>query len=163
MTDKCNEDWYEGTLHGKTAFFPANYVKLIQGRWLNVAEENQIVVSTEDLVDTDDAWHLVTSEQGQQYYWNSVTGETSWEAPFPDLEDVVETRARVDLEKKITLVPPELIRREGALAFKMIKEFGGIEPKKTRAWSPYWAVLCVGYLVFYKEDPSKSKKVACLM
>lgn len=29
----------------------------------------------------DDSWHVVTTESGQIYYWNSITNETSWDPP----------------------------------------------------------------------------------
>jgi Variant SH3 domain len=31
IVEFCNNDWYEGTLDGKTAYFPANYVRVLAG------------------------------------------------------------------------------------------------------------------------------------
>ena len=46
--------------------------------------------STNDLADderesemnVEDGWHMVTAEDGSTYYWNSISGETSWDAPY---------------------------------------------------------------------------------
>lgn len=29
VTELCNNDWYEGNLNGKTAYFPAKYVRIL--------------------------------------------------------------------------------------------------------------------------------------
>jgi hypothetical protein len=64
----------------------------------------------------------------------------------------------------IELVPEELIRREGSLSYKIKKEFGGVEPKKQHSWHSSWGIVCVGYLVLYKDEPAKLKKVqGCLL
>jgi hypothetical protein len=63
------------------------------------------------------------------------------------------------IQDHIEVVPPELIRRDGALTYKIKKELGGIEPKKQHTWHHCWAITCVGFLVLYKEDPLKAKKV----
>jgi hypothetical protein len=40
----------------------------------------------------------------------------------------------------------------------------GIEPKKAQYWHKTWGIVCVGYLVLYKEEPAKllKKKSTCL-
>lgn len=68
------------------------------------------------------------------------------------------------------------------MSYKIKKEFGGksrcqnlnsnnlilvisgIEPKKAHSWHKTWAIVCVGYLVLYKEEPAKllKKKSSCL-
>ncbi|KAI8906692.1 Rho GTPase activation protein [Gorgonomyces haynaldii] len=114
VLDCCNDDWYEGTLNQKTGFFPAQYIRLLE-------EEEE---------EDEDEWNLVTTPDGQVYYWNSQQLQ----------------------------VVPELIRRQGWLSYKGIKDFGGVEPKKQHSWHACWAIVFVGFLVFYKEDPSKTKK-----
>jgi hypothetical protein len=56
------------------------------------------------------------------------------------------------------LVPDELIRREGSMQFRIKKEVGGVEPKKQHSWHSGWAIICVGYLALYKDEPVKLKK-----
>ncbi|KAJ8331602.1 hypothetical protein O5D80_000514 [Batrachochytrium dendrobatidis] len=150
----------------------------------------------------DDGWHVVTTEDGQKYYWNSATGETSWNAPYGDtptasfdnlsIHDRPEKVPTVGIQKEsldssrmvsqspsrdtasqsvvrenlritsalaqIETVVPELIRREGWLAYKSRKEFGGVDPKRTHSWHNHWAIVCVGFLIFYKDEPARLKK-----
>ncbi|KAI9092695.1 Rho GTPase activation protein [Phlyctochytrium arcticum] len=81
----------------------------------------------------------------------------------------------------ITSVPPEIIRREGWLAAKLKSRESAsnnalnasgpgnapLSPvasskvsKRLESWRTMWTVLCVGFLIFFKEDPAKSKR-AC--
>ncbi|KAJ3036997.1 Rho GTPase-activating protein 27 [Rhizophlyctis rosea] len=176
-------------------------------------------LDVEDDLDTIDEWRTVTNSDGSVYYWNVITGETTWELP-PDLEivpdgeafdypeenmdaglsyefdtsyytdgDMLETRhqprssvgseellsttppnqsvlsstaedeAKVDdyLASQIEYVPPEIIRLEGNVTMKKLKDSGGREPKKS-GWQSYWGVVCVGYLILYKDDPAKLRK-----
>eukprot|EP00842_Homolaphlyctis_polyrhiza_P002985 jgi/Hompol1/3688/HPOL_001664-RA len=147
----------------------------------------------------EDGWHVVTTEDGQIYYWNSKTNETSWKQPYSETplgsldnlaiedEDGSPRRHLMKQESKsmdaanitgttthsassrnlmkasgqltqIETVPPELIRREGWLSYKARKEFGGVEPKRAHSWHNHWAIVCVGYLIFYKDEPAKLKK-----
>ncbi|KAI8927778.1 Rho GTPase activation protein [Entophlyctis helioformis] len=153
--------------------------------------------------DDDNDWHMVTTEDGQVYYWNAATGETSWDAPFGDTPaDSLDQLAIDDKDgddehgdqlgdsmrvvdaplspskggnlpvhdqqhesmrltsalARIDMVLPELIRREGWLGYKVRKEFGGIEPKKAHSWHNHWAIVVVGFLIFFKDDPIKLKK-----
>ncbi|TPX45552.1 hypothetical protein SeMB42_g03955 [Synchytrium endobioticum] len=54
-------------------------------------------------------------------------------------------------------IPPELVRREGGLGKKLKKTVGGKEPRSSQSWRTYWAVLCIGWLVLYKDPPNKKK------
>nr|KAJ3421756.1 hypothetical protein HK105_002400 [Polyrhizophydium stewartii] len=191
VTEFCNEDWYEGTIGTAAGFFPANHVRVLPegapasafsglavGRTLD--DDNADSEPADDVENAseenlaEDSWNIVTTEDGQTYYWNSATGETSWDPPFGDtpgssfdnLNLYDEGRPSVDAETKkeartlarIEMVPPELIRKEGWLAYKARKEFGGVDPKRAHSWHNHWAIVCVGYLVFYKDEPSKLKK-----
>ncbi|KAI8900878.1 Rho GTPase activation protein [Globomyces pollinis-pini] len=127
-------------------------------------------------------WHIVTTEDGQVYYWNEETNETTWDPPaslsaYNSINDLSEKPSNATTEEKIVakspfslptdsqakmdhieIVPAELIRKEGPISYKMKKEFGGLEPKKSHSWHSTWAIICVGYMVFYKDDPVKLKK-----
>ncbi|KAJ3272286.1 hypothetical protein HDV01_005825 [Terramyces sp. JEL0728] len=162
IVELCNQDWYEGSINGSTGLFPANHVKLVDHK--NENEENEGSESGES---EGNAWHVVTTEAGTVYYWNEQTGETSWEPPSKDGKKITtsEGAPKLDLANlppavsdHIEIVPPELIRREGQIAYKAKKDYGGVEPKKQHSWHNSWAVVCVGYLIFYKEEPAKLKK-----
>ncbi|KAI9199751.1 uncharacterized protein BJ171DRAFT_202084 [Polychytrium aggregatum] len=55
-------------------------------------------------------------------------------------------------------VPPELVRREGPIQKKLKFEEGKKEPRYSTSWTVSYAIVCVGFLLFYKEDPSRAKK-----
>jgi len=40
-------------------------------------------------------WRQVKDKNGETYYWNTVTNETSWTHPFPDQSDVPAAGTRV--------------------------------------------------------------------
>ncbi|KAJ1551152.1 Rho guanine nucleotide exchange factor 4 [Nowakowskiella sp. JEL0078] len=178
--------------------------------------DDQIVPSQEK------DWIEVTNEEGQTYFWNIVTQETSWTHPdqnalknsdsadstplqtiYNDEEEVVETETAAKIsnasaasllsqnelksstlsvetksavadfdpvtcqiyfkylkklykfQQSIDLVPSELIRREGYLSVKGKKQNSNSGASGT--WKSYWAVVCVGFLIFYKEQSSKLK------
>ncbi|KAJ3167507.1 hypothetical protein HK101_011760 [Irineochytrium annulatum] len=65
------------------------------------------------------------------------------------------------LDLNISLVdqiPSDLIRKEGFVKRKLKKEDGGKEARISATWKTFYAVACVGFLVFFKEAPAKSKK-----
>ena len=61
-------------------------------------------------------------------------------------------------QSQIEYVPPEIIRLEGFINLKKVKEPGGKEPKKS-GWNTLWGIVCVGFLVLYKDEPAKLRKV----
>lgn len=77
-------------------------------------------------------------------------------------ESPVKMASSLSSDSKITdhieSVPAELIRREGAVSYRVKKDFGGLEPSKQHSWHSGWAILCVGYLIVYKTEPTKLKK-----
>ncbi|KAJ3109449.1 Rho GTPase-activating protein 15 [Phlyctochytrium planicorne] len=55
-------------------------------------------------------------------------------------------------------IPADLIRREGPIKRKLKREDDGREPRMTATWKSLYAVACVGFILFYKDAPSKVKK-----
>ncbi|KAJ3055843.1 Rho GTPase-activating protein 27 [Rhizophlyctis rosea] len=68
-----------------------------------------------------------------------------------------EVKVDDDLASQIEYVPPEIIRLEGFISLKKVKEPGGKEPKKS-GWHSFWGIVCVGFLVLYKDEPAKLRK-----
>lgn len=147
IIDLSNEDWYEGKCRGVVGFFPANHVKLVPSR---IRDDNEF--------DDGKDWALVTTETGMKYYWNQKTLDTAWEAPEGYVDPAINMEGTAGLLGKLENMPVELIKMEGLVSFKEKKIYGGMEPKKQKGWQSWWAIVCVGHLVFYKEDPNKSKK-----
>ncbi|KAJ1550535.1 Rho guanine nucleotide exchange factor 4, partial [Nowakowskiella sp. JEL0078] len=148
-------------------------------------------------------WIEVKDEEGQTYFWNIVTQETSWTHPdqtsldesssaeftpiqtiYKGEDETVEITATISSTSAISflnsteiksptsitestfaedfdpqsvdLIPAELVRREGYLSVKGKKQNSNSGTNGT--WKTYWAVVCVGFLIFYKEQSSKLKK-----
>ncbi|KAJ3011429.1 hypothetical protein HKX48_006846 [Thoreauomyces humboldtii] len=56
---------------------------------------------------------------------------------------------------RVEAVPEEIIRREGYLYTKLKKQGPG--PKRLSAsWTQTWAVLCVGFLFLFKDQPNRT-------
>ena len=50
-------------------------------------------------------------------------------------------------------VPAEMIRREGWIAKKIKTEAYGREPPRLlQSWKMFWAVVCVGHLILFKDS-----------
>jgi hypothetical protein len=200
VTRILNQDWYEGIVNGQAGFFPANHVRLfevekeqvtVHSATTTTMEATKVEANGTHDIDVKDsspvkeqpesdgesdagtAWHVVTTETGQVYYWNEETGQTSWTPPDefgevpPDADITTPVNGEPSEPKPsleivtdhIEIVPPELVRREGPLSYRVKKDFGGIEPKRAHSWHTAWGVICVGFLIFYKDEPAKLKKV----
>jgi len=61
-----------------------------------------------------------------------------------------------DLAQQISEVPPEIVRLEGWLSVKKGKETKRIA--SWTSWQNYYGVLCVGFLVLYKDELAKLRK-----
>lgn len=89
---------------------------------------------------------------------NEVNDEEHERLPgsFGDLMKISAKDPNID---NIGCIPIELIKKEGFLGLKILKENGGQEPKKQHSNHNLFAILCIGFLIFYKEDITKAKKV----
>ncbi|KAI8803271.1 hypothetical protein BJ742DRAFT_829960 [Cladochytrium replicatum] len=126
----------------------------------------------------DEPWTLVPPHAGDNTSIRAPPSAHSVNAPPPPppqlithQDSVVPDNASPDVGVSIDdsdsilrnfgLVPPELVRREGYLGVKLKREDGGLETWKSNvstSWKNYWAVVCVGFLAFYKDQPSKGKR-----
>jgi hypothetical protein len=175
-------------VNGQSGFFPANYVKLSENAVYNQKLDIRLETNQSDgnqtpqesfPKDNDESdagsntaygWHIVTTDTGQVYYWNEDTGETAWNLPnggtngtepsnLPLTNGNLKERSLEVVTEHIEVVPAELIRKEGCLTYKIKKDFGRIEPKRSHSWHTGWGVICVGFLIFYKDEPAKLRKV----
>ncbi|TPX36326.1 hypothetical protein SmJEL517_g01634 [Synchytrium microbalum] len=201
LIEAHNDDWFEGKFKGVAGYFPANRVVPVDPESDVLTPDGRI--DGDNPFDDDDpppgaepVWKQVKSPNGDTYYWNVNTGETTWKAP-PQNEILDEGPAVYEadssssnnlarVESRNTLrssffgwetdmniepaisglsimmdqfdsIPPELIRREGGLGKKLKKVVGGKEPRSQQSWRTYWGVVCIGWLVLYKDPPNKKK------
>ncbi|KAF9998234.1 hypothetical protein BGZ79_008086 [Entomortierella chlamydospora] len=69
--------WWYGYCHGERGWFPSNYVEIIaQEDYDSVSEE-----ISEDEMASDDLWLPQTTVDGQVFYFNTRTGDSSWTIP----------------------------------------------------------------------------------
>ncbi|KAF9166172.1 hypothetical protein BGX20_000306, partial [Mortierella sp. AD010] len=69
--------WWYGYCHGERGWFPSNYVEIIaQEDYDSVSEE-----ISEDEMASDDLWIPQTTTDGQVFYFNTRTGDSSWTIP----------------------------------------------------------------------------------
>jgi len=93
---KPDDFWWDGDLNGKVGYIPSNYVEEIrapQGSKGSNSTSNNITTSvgtstssSEEPVPTpvrppNSPWQQFVSKEGETYFYNVVTGDTSWEAP----------------------------------------------------------------------------------
>ncbi|RKO88748.1 hypothetical protein BDK51DRAFT_40640 [Blyttiomyces helicus] len=210
------------SLRGETASLPPSSILPEEGFFADGDDGASVDSSSNRTEDANlEGWHTVTNSDGEVYYWNVNTGETSWESPLGDSgepddaelnedsdsaipretsvdsiasseilggssqmvgasagslaalsnrtvhtspSDMSLSKRPIDTDEdaimfQIESVPPEIIRREGPLGLKARKAADGKEPKKYTSWQNLWAVVCVGFLIFFKEEPAKNKKV----
>ncbi|KAJ3000573.1 hypothetical protein HDV02_004868 [Globomyces sp. JEL0801] len=140
-------DWYEGKINGNGGFFPANHVRLL--------DENDQASAQSQPSNTNQVPELI-AEQKEDV--SKLDKDSAQKSATSIIESQPSESMMLNNEDHIEIVPAELIRKEGPISYKMKKEFGGLEPKKSHSWHSTWAIICVGYMVFYKDDPVKLKK-----
>lgn len=74
----------------------------------------------------------------------------------PPSEDNIDPDLRAI--SQISTIPPEIIRREGYLSTKLKKppQSTSKKPPPNTSWAHYWATLTVGFLILFKDNPSKA-------
>ncbi|KAF9358379.1 hypothetical protein BGX26_001904 [Mortierella sp. AD094] len=70
--------WWYGYCRGERGWFPSNYVEIIAQEDYDSASEE---ISEEDEMASDDLWLPQTTVDGQVFYFNTRTGDSSWTIP----------------------------------------------------------------------------------
>ncbi|KAG0366374.1 hypothetical protein BGZ54_005430 [Gamsiella multidivaricata] len=73
--------WWYGYCREERGWFPSNYVELITHDDIDSASED----ASEDEAASDDLWLPKTTADGQVFYFNTRTGDSSWSIPAPSL------------------------------------------------------------------------------
>ncbi|KAF9434632.1 hypothetical protein BGZ76_007689 [Entomortierella beljakovae] len=73
--------WWAGHCEGRQGWFPSNYVQVIGEDDMDSQDED---AEGEDLDSADDLWLPQTTPDGQVFYYNQRTQESSWTIPEPE-------------------------------------------------------------------------------
>ncbi|KAJ3219375.1 Rho GTPase-activating protein 15 [Dinochytrium kinnereticum] len=99
----------------------------------------------------------LSTDSNARSFTHTITGGGASEieeAPTPTI-----SLAGMDLSLSLVdMIPNDLIRREGPVRRKLKREDDGREPRITATWKSLYAVSCVGFIIFFREAPSKSRK-----
>ncbi|KAG0205022.1 hypothetical protein BGX28_003228 [Mortierella sp. GBA30] len=71
--------WWYGYCHEDRGWFPSNYVEEVAQEDLEIGSE----AASEDEATLDDLWLPQTTPDGQVFYFNTRTGDSSWTIPAP--------------------------------------------------------------------------------
>ncbi|KAF9116951.1 hypothetical protein BGX27_008099 [Mortierella sp. AM989] len=86
--------WWYGYCRGERGWFPSNYVEIIAQEDFDSASEDP----SEDEMASDDLWLPQTTVDGQVFYFNTRTGDSSWTIPAQSsrLKDATEAAEEED-------------------------------------------------------------------
>ncbi|KAG9321591.1 hypothetical protein KVV02_001735 [Mortierella alpina] len=73
--------WWAGHCDGRQGWFPSNYVQVLEEADLDSQDDED---DGDDLDSTDDLWLPQTTPDGQVFYYNQRTQESSWTIPEPE-------------------------------------------------------------------------------
>ncbi|KAF9983041.1 hypothetical protein BGZ75_005483 [Mortierella antarctica] len=73
--------WWAGHCDGRQGWFPSNYVQVLEEADLDSQDDED---DGDDLDSTDDLWLPQTTPDGQVFYYNQRTQESSWTLPEPE-------------------------------------------------------------------------------
>ncbi|GJJ73293.1 son of sevenless [Entomortierella parvispora] len=74
--------WWAGHCDGRQGWFPSNYVQVLTEEDLASLDEDD--GDADDLDSADDLWLPQTTPDGQVFYYNQRTQESSWTIPEPE-------------------------------------------------------------------------------
>ncbi|KAF9396749.1 hypothetical protein BGX21_009414 [Mortierella sp. AD011] len=77
--------WWAGYCQGRQGWFPSNYVQVLEeGDLDSQDEDDEEYQEGDDLDSADDLWLPQTTPDGQVFYYNQRTQESSWTIPEND-------------------------------------------------------------------------------
>ncbi|KAF9092001.1 hypothetical protein BGX29_010653 [Mortierella sp. GBA35] len=76
---QLDSGWWAGHCQGRQGWFPSNYVQVLGEDDLDSQDEDE-----EDPDEADDLWLPQTTPDGQVFYYNQRTQESSWTIPEPE-------------------------------------------------------------------------------
>ncbi|KAF9925008.1 hypothetical protein FBU30_005142 [Linnemannia zychae] len=79
---QLDSGWWAGHCQGRQGWFPSNYVQVLGEDDLDSQDEEEH--DGEDLDSADDLWLPQTTPDGQVFYYNQRTQESSWTIPEPE-------------------------------------------------------------------------------
>ncbi|OAQ28160.1 ras GEF [Linnemannia elongata AG-77] len=82
---QLDSGWWAGLIDGRQGWFPSNYVEVLDENDLD-SEEGDEYVEGDDLDSADDLWLPQTTPDGQVFYYNQRTQESSWTIPEQDAQ-----------------------------------------------------------------------------
>ncbi|KAF9143936.1 hypothetical protein BGX30_014325 [Mortierella sp. GBA39] len=82
---QLDSGWWAGLIDGRQGWFPSNYVEVLDESDLD-SEEGDEYVEGDDLDSADDLWLPQTTPDGQVFYYNQRTQESSWTIPEQDTQ-----------------------------------------------------------------------------
>lgn len=91
--------WWAGYCDGRQGWFPSNYVEIVGEDELE-EEDDEEYVEGDDLDSADDLWIPQTTPDGQVFYYNQRTQESSWTIPESEDQASVGAEATGDQDGK---------------------------------------------------------------
>ncbi|KAF9093416.1 hypothetical protein BGX23_003341 [Mortierella sp. AD031] len=82
---QLDSGWWAGLMDGRQGWFPSNYVEVLDENDFE-SDEGDEYVEGDDLDSADDLWLPQTTPDGQVFYYNQRTQESSWTIPEQDTQ-----------------------------------------------------------------------------
>ncbi|KAG0279168.1 hypothetical protein BGZ95_002082 [Linnemannia exigua] len=82
---QLDSGWWAGLIDGRQGWFPSNYVEVLDENDLE-SDDGDEYVEGDDLDSADDLWLPQTTPDGQVFYYNQRTQESSWTIPEQDAQ-----------------------------------------------------------------------------
>ncbi|KAI8854525.1 hypothetical protein BC829DRAFT_439219 [Chytridium lagenaria] len=100
--------------------------------------------------------------RGHEKQLSNESAAISFSTTAPKGDDETASLSLAGLDLNLSLVDPipsDLVRKEGPVRRKLKREDDMREPRITATWKSMYAMVCVGFIVFLKDAPAKSRAV----